>query len=1096
MESKNVFIYSWSRDEHSIDATIIRAYGIDEKDENVCLIINNFRPYIYLELPDSTKWTDGLAQMLLDKINERCFDREANKDRRPIQSRLEYKKRLYYSHYDTAKNQHKLYPYLKCWFAHEDDIKFLNYKIRYDIFVPTVGKIFLKIQENNADCILQLTSTLEIPTTGWIVFTGKRRHENKKITNAKHEFECDWTYLKANSTIKVVGRPLVMSFDIEVYSSDPTRMPQVRLNEDRIFQVSCVFNRHGEQKYEKYLLTLGEAQQDLVGSDVKVIELKTEGDMLEEYAKLVNEKQPNVIVGYNIFGFDIPYMVGRADLGYAHDFLKHSMVRNQEAKPKEIKWSSSAYKNQEFHCLTAEGRIYVDLLPIVQRDLRLSNYKLSTVASKFLKNITKDPLEARDIFRCYDIGVKNIHNNLVKAKKAISLVGKYCVKDSELVAKLFNVLTVWVGLCEMSKITSVPVFDLFTRGQQIKVFSQVYTKCTKEGRVVERDKYSVQNNEHYIGATVFPPKPGIYDKVLPFDFNSLYPTTIIAYNLCWSTLVMDDTVPDSKCHVMEWDEHYGCEHDPKVVEEKELSKQIEKAMEKLKILRAERDSAKGSEKQEFKDRIEAVNAKLKPIRAKRAEIKKTIAKTITCEHRKYRWLKEPMGVLPEILQNLLTARKVTKSELDVIKGKIKVFTKEISEYELAVKKLNEEKKLGIDVSEEMEMYVQRIQSLENKNNENDEYLALVALRDVLDQRQNAMKLSANSGYGCLGVSKGGMLPFMPAAMCTTYMGRKAIEKAAHEIETKHGGELIYGDTDSNYVAFKHLKTAKECWDYATKVAEEVSKLYPKPMKLAYEEKIYWRFFIITKKRYMSLACEKDGNISKEINKKGVLLTRRDNCAFIRNIYSQVVLKLFNIENYDSVLYFIIGELNKLFSHGFPTSDFVITKAVGDVGVLGEIKEVEGKFKQGDYTVKKLSSGKTERLKELAKKDCENEADYYLSFLPAQVQLAERMRNRGQIVQAGSRLEYVITTQGGHTAKQCVKVEDFEYFSRHNSSLNIDYLYYLKQLSNPLDQILDIVYAKEEKYVEKFTLSQYKQRGIFNKVIEEMKGIFAPKIIVK
>ena len=54
------------------------------------------------------------------------------------------------------------------------------------------------------------------------------------------------------------------------------------------------------------------------------------------------------------------------------------------AEYKEIKWSSSAYSVQEFHFLDVEGRILVDLLPIVKRDYKLNNYKLKTVNTFFL----------------------------------------------------------------------------------------------------------------------------------------------------------------------------------------------------------------------------------------------------------------------------------------------------------------------------------------------------------------------------------------------------------------------------------------------------------------------------------------------------------------------------------------------------------------------------------------------------------------------------------------------------------------------------------------------------------------------------------------
>jgi DNA polymerase elongation subunit (family B) len=107
---------------------------------------------------------------------------------------------------------------------------------------------------------------------------------------------------------------------------------------------------------------------------------------------------------------------------------------------------------------------------------------------------------------------------------------------------------------------------------------------------------------------------------------------------------------------------------------------------------------------------------------------------------------------------------------------------------------------------------------------------LEVLRDVLDKRQLALKVSANSGYGAMGVVKG-RLPFMPGAMATTFKGREAIQKVAEVIQSpKYRGELVYGDTDSNYVRFPHIKTAQEAWDYSEYVAAEITKLFPPPIK--------------------------------------------------------------------------------------------------------------------------------------------------------------------------------------------------------------------------------------------------------------------------
>jgi DNA polymerase elongation subunit (family B) len=295
-----------------------------------------------------------------------------------------------------------------------------------------------------------------------------------------------------------------------------------------------------------------------------------------------------------------------------------------------------------------------------------------------------------------------------------------------------------------------------------------------------------------------------------------------------------------------------------------------------------------------------------------------------------------------------------------------------------------------------------------------------------------LKISANSAYGSMGVRRG-YLPFMPGAMCTTYKGRISIELAANSIQKDHQGVLVYGDTDSNYVSFPHLKTARECWDHAVKVALDVSKLFPKPMSLAFEEKVYWVFLLLTKKRYMSITCDKDGKADSKISKKGVLLQRRDNCAFVRNIYEKVTVMIFEKHNFDSVMYFILQEINKLCSKCYNIDDFVITKSIGEIGDLiprsGEDKNGKQCYKIGDYKVKLLPTDDAEKEKKLKLKYTNDEKEYYLRCLPAQVQLGEKMRQRGQIVSVGSRLEYVLTTNGGHLAEQYIKIESSEYFKK-------------------------------------------------------------------
>jgi len=1373
MEKNEFFSYSWHLDEDETNRTVIRIYGLNPKNENVCVIVNNFLPYAYLELPDTILWNDAKASLVASRLNSMLGENK------PVTYKLEYKKRLYYANLDKKLSK-RIYPYIQCCCSHPEDIRQLGYKIRRPINIPGIGAINLKIHEHNASPILQLTSKQKLPTAGWISFLGKKIAKAEQITHCEHEYIVKCENLQEKNS-NVVARPLMMGYDIEVNSSIPSSMPKAHRPDDKIFQISCVFGRQGSKPdtYEKYILSLGEPDPDML-EDIEIRMYDTESDLLLGFTEIIQEKQPNIIIGYNIFTFDIPYMIDRAKLQYCiYDFDRQGMTKYGHAKERNIEWSSSAYKNQSFQFLDAEGRIFVDLLPLVKRDYKMNNYKLKTIASHFLKDMTKDPLDAKGIFKCYRLGMQGGP----RGRKALAIVGKYCVKDSELVVRLCETLTTWFALCEMSKVTNVPIFSLYTQGQQLKVFSNAYKKCTNENIVVEKDAYVAGENDHYVGATVFPPVPGVYEKVIPFDFSALYPSTIIAYNISWDTLVLDKDIPDDICHVMEWDDHINCEHDPKEIRKSELNKIIKEKESVVKELRKERDLKKNKDrKEEFKERIDVYVKEMKPFRDERSQLQKSKAKHLICCKRKYRWLKSPMGVLPEILTHLLETRSATKKEMKKVAEKLKEMKEDTPEYN------------------EMSTY-----------------------HDVLDQRQLALKVSSNSGYGCLGVKRG-YLPLMPGAMATTYMGRKAIEKAAESIQKDWGGVLVYGDsvsgdtpilvkypngsinlqtidtlgnewvdydqyksgdkdrngkeqsfanlevwtngkwsrirkvirhktvkkmyrilthtgcvdvtedhsllredgekvkptevkigepllhsfpstfeefetemveglnnethniseltkeeafvwgyflangsvsnsiweiksknfqtinncknylekveplfsfgitdnyvlfpvdkakllaekyhqivydknkrkivpypvlngsreikewfllgykdennviecedkvglqgfylllksigigniiledsyrikieeikdsktaikkiipladttytdyvydleteegifhagigelvvknTDSNYVNFPQLKSAQECWDYSIKVAKEVSSLFPKPMSLAFEEKVYWRFFILTKKRYMSQGCKRDGVLDKEIGKKGVLLQRRDNCSFVRKIYGDVVMMIFNKRDREDIVNYILDELNKLCGAFYPVNDFVVTKSIGEVGELepheGKDKNDKPCYKIGDYKVKLLPTDERKREQQFKLKNCSSEKDYYLRSLPAQVQLAEKMRERGQLVSAGSRLEYVITTTGGHTAKQYIKVEDRAYFSKHSGSLSIDYLYYLKQLSNPLDQILDIIFSEHEKG---FILKQYKYRlQVREKVLSELRGVFTPRLM--
>ena len=1011
------FVYSWHIDEKETESTIIRAYGLNKDNENVCVIIDDFTPYVYMELPPDIQWNAQNAQFVGNKIDELMGNSK------PLKKVLVYRKKLYYAYLDKNKER-KEFPYLFMCFRNKKDINQLLYNSKKGIAVLGVGYIpKVKIHEQDASPILQLTCARDIPSAGWIRFKGKLISDNEqKETFCTREYQVKYKNLfpPAKPETAVVS-PLRMFYDLEVYSVDPNKMPDSKIPKNKIFQISCVFSKadQKDEDYKRYLLTLGEPNQDNVGSNVIIqTYAKSEADLISGFVDLIHKYQPNIICGYNIFTFDIPYMIWRAKI-HCLEFDKlerQGFHKYTKAIERTIKWSSSAYKNQEFQYLDAEGRLFVDLLPLVRRDFKMDSYTLKNISTYFLGE-SKDPLTPKGIFKCYDIGMKGGE----RGAKALGIVGKYCVQDSVLVSKLFDKLQIWFGLTEMAFVCNVPIFVLYTQGQQIKVFSQMYKKCMAEDVCVDK-RDDAPDMPGYQGALVHEPVPGVYDCVVPFDFSSLYPSIMIAYNIDYSTFVpIDSDIPDSDCHIIEFEDHVGCEHDK-------------------------------------------TKRKSKPAH-------------ILCSKNRFRYLKTHKGILPTLVQDLLTARKKTKSEMKSIEAKI-------------------------------EMCVDLI--------EKENYKVLL---NILDKRQLAYKVSANSAYGATGVTKG-YLGFMENAASVTAIGRQSISKVFDVVQNKYKAKIILSDTDSVYCVFEHLgKDTHALWEYCEVVAKEISALFPKPMSLAFEEVIYWRLLTLTKKRYMSLKCDKFGVINPKVEKKGVLLSRRDNSNFVRTVYQHVVMNIFNRKDGEIILSDTLDFINRLCSHTFDSKDFVITKSVGFVpdGIdsIIPVKGKPGKGQYGDYNVPILcEQGSKKYEQQMILKNASSPEEYYLRCLPAQVQLAMKIRKRGGRVDGGTRLEYIILDQGGPKAKQYEKIESIEYYREHNQVLKVDYMYYMKALVNALDQVFQctslgkpMIKKLDKKFTLKglrnkdrvfladgFTLEQYKFRVLRMKVLVELESLFEPKLI--
>lgn len=856
------YIYDWT---YEIVEGILWIYmfTINEIGETVCLQFSNFLPYFYLELPDKTiddkniEWNSSQIKELMTYINRKYIKNKLSYE-------LKIRKKLYYA-------QTKYFKYLLCSCSTNQEFKGLKYKFDTSLHIPSIGEIKLNPYEISVSPILQFTCQYDLPMSGWVEYDIDTVKQ-VQMTTCKYSYMVKNIYPSLNPP-DFTPSPMMLSFDIEVYSGVKKTFPDSQRKSDVVFQISCAFFQN--KIVYPHLLSIGEIDSNifLTESEKKGIRtFRNEHELLKGFIDLFHQYNPVIITGWNITGFDIHYMIERMKINILDDpFSRMGMIQGKRCIEVNDSWFSSAYGKQIFKYYDWNGRIILDLLCFARREIKSENYKLETIASQFVQS-HKDPMTVEDIFEGYEQGVLR---STKEGIKKLSLVGKYCLQDSVLVKQLFDEFDMWIGITEMSAVCHVPASYLYTKGQQVRVFSQIYKYCYNHKIVVEQGIYECGENEQYQGAYVRDPIPGFYEYVVPYDFSSLYPSIIIAYNIDYSTFVdqsNDHTITDDQCHIIEWSE----EHTYDVLKCPNCKTDVrgERTKTHLKWLTHYRSPVFTCNMCKYKFPFQGADS---DDRIKMRKDKFMLPTAIYTEHYKYKFLKEPKGVLPSIAENLLFARKETKKQM------------------------------------------KRLKDSENKN-----------FLNILNKRQLSYKVSCNSLYGALGVRKG-MLPLMPAAMCVTAIGRSSVQKAALILENKFNASIVYGDTDSVYVQFKNV-CIDTLWEHARNVSEQIydSNFFPKPMSLEFEEAIYDPFFILTKKRYMWKYFLENGTHIDKIGNKGVILARRGTSLFLKNIYELLVNAIFKKQDKNTILNLILEHLNACCAGTIPYNQFIITKQIGDI----------------------------------------------------------------------------------------------------------------------------------------------------------------------
>jgi hypothetical protein len=323
----------------------------------------------------------------------------------------------------------------------------------------------------------------------------------------------------------------VASFDIEVMSEDGHSFPSATRDGDFVAQIGVLMREPGA---ERAVIFVCQPTADVPGVEVR--QSITEHAMLVDFIAWIYSADMDCLVGYNIFGFDWAYILDRMERKGITDKLLAPMNCPKWRTPRRVKRTlqSAAFGCNEHVYLDIPGIVQVDLLVYLRREMKLESYKLDDVAYELTKE-RKINLPPAQIFSKLASG-----SDTERAEVAV-----YCIQDCRLVADIVDSRDVLLGLFETANVCGVQCSDILGRGMQIRSYVQILREATPLGYLIPDMRSDGASDEHYEGATVLHAEPGIYyDAVSGLDFNSLYPSIMIANNMCYSTLLAElDDVP-------------------------------------------------------------------------------------------------------------------------------------------------------------------------------------------------------------------------------------------------------------------------------------------------------------------------------------------------------------------------------------------------------------------------------------------------------------------------------------------------------------------------------------------------------------------------
>jgi DNA polymerase elongation subunit (family B) len=976
-------------------ALVIHLFGTTAEGKSIRVSVTGFEPYFYVELPSGSRAT------------QRNFKTELEKRAKPLnligtfRADYEEKKKLY------GYTANKLFPCMKISVRSKEAL----YKLRKLFLDEELKPIFrlgkdsppLDVYEANLEPAIRFFHIRNIAPCGWVEVPDEPDDEGF--------LECDWESVTPVTNPPVPAAPfLIAAWDIECYSeSGDFPVPE----KDPVIQIGVVLIRPGTET-TKHIFVLGSC--DAIPG-VEVYSYSSEKKMLEAWAEKMIEWNPDILTGYNVFGFDERYMWGRlqkyriTNNPFLQQFSRLSDL-GEEMKLGEKFLSSAALGDNKMYMWSTHGRLQIDLFHYVKPRVNLTSYKLDAVCSHFMSG----KLQGVDTGYAFD-------KWSLKTKSTGDVVpGRYVVLLDEIGDVVVDKLLVLEVKNKEAVIVQAPTGDE-AEDAAMEALAAVKWAVVKDD-VSPKEIFALHQGSSADRARIA--SYCIQDCVLVYD---LYKKLEVFNN----AMAMANTCPVPISYI--FTRGQGIKIESLIFKECAQNNQIVKVLATPK--------GKADESYEGAIVLDPIPGFYFDSPIGVADFASLYPSTIESENISYDtliWAKDydTSGTFMSYSFGNSESEKVTELglrhtiiEFDIWGPHPEDDTKANPRKIVVGKRKCCYAQPVTGEKGTLPTIVRKLLAARKSKRKEAEKESDPFRKALLDAEQLAYKLTANSLYGQLGSGVFKIRLQHLAASVTAY-GRKQIMTAKAIIEKFYGpaanskefcAETTYGDTDSLFINFNPRDPAtgerlkgQEALVKSMHLTEEAGKLVTMFLKPPHDfeyDKVFFPFIIFSKKRYVGHKYEESPD-SYVQNDMGIALKRRDNAPVVKLIYGGAIRILLTEKDVKKAVEFVKQKTNDM---------------------------VEGKMSLSQLTISKSLR-----------------AEY--KTIPAHKMLADRMaaRDPGNAPASGDRIPFVyVAMKPGQREKDVIqgdRIEHPQYVKE--KGLKLDAKYYIEhQLLNPLAQLFSL-----------------------------------------